>query len=136
MIDEDLVAYVKALGTAAGTRVHLGNAPQDAVKPFIVIRRTGGTTPKTLGGVSLFARAQFSINVVGKGKESDGSGGYQTAMPVANTICDAMKSFTQGLIGSTTVEGIRVLSEPADGSEIDGDKVTRWLTQEVLITHR
>jgi hypothetical protein len=126
MIDQDLVAYIISLGTAAGSRVHLGNAPQGVVYPFVVIRRTGGNTPKTLGGVSLFSRAQFSINVIAKE--------YSDAYPVANAIRDALHGF-RGTMGSTNVQSARCIAEPSDGSEIDGDKVTRWLTQDVLIVH-
>lgn len=126
MIDQDLVAYLAALGTAAGTRVHIGNAPQDSAYPFIVIRRTGGNTPQTLGAISLFARAQFSINVIAKE--------YSDAYPTANAIKTALHGF-RGAMGSTTVQSSRCVSDPADGSEIDGDKVTRWLSQEYLIVH-
>jgi hypothetical protein len=126
MIDQDLVAYLKLLGTAAGTRVHLGNAPQDTPFPFVVIRRTGGNTPKTLGNVSLFSRAQFSINVIAKE--------YADAYPIANTIKDSLHGFS-GTMETTSVKSSRCTAEPADGSEIDGDKVTRWLTQDFLIVH-
>lgn len=127
MIDQDLVTYIKALATPAGSRVHLGNAPQDSPRPFIVIRRTGGTTPKTLGGVSLFSRGQFSINVI--------SDAYADSYPTANAIKDALHGFT-GLIETTEVQSARCISEPSDGSEIEGDKVTRWLTQDFLFVYR
>lgn len=127
MIDQDLVSFVAVLGTAAASRVHLGNAPQQSIKPFVVIRRTGGNTPRTTSGTALFSRAQFSINVI--------ADEYPGAYPTANAIRDALKSF-RGTMGSTEVQSTRVLSEPSDGSEIDGDKVTRWLTQDVLIVHR
>jgi len=134
MIDQDLVTYIKALGTAAGTRVHLGNAPQNTAFPFVVIRRTGGTTPLTLRGVSLFSRGNFSINVISKGKLEDGSGGYNEVQPTANAIKEALHGFN-GTIGDTTVQSARCIAEPADGSEIDGDKVTRWLTQDFLFVY-
>ena len=127
MIDQDLIAYIAALGTVAGDRVHLGNAPQGAPEPFVVVRRTGGNTPKTLGGLSLFPRAQFSINTI--------ANVYAEAYPVANSIHTALHGF-RGTMGDTEVQIARALSEPADGSEIDGDKVIRWLTQDVLIVHR
>lgn len=107
--------------------MHLGNAPQGTLFPFIVIRRTGGNTPKTLGGVSLFARAQFTINVIAKD--------YPDAYPTSNAIRDALHGFT-GTLVTTDVQSARVISEAQDGSEIDGDKVTRWLSQDVLIVHR
>jgi hypothetical protein len=126
MIDQDLVAYVQGLSTAAGNRVHLGNAPQETAFPFVVIRRTGGNTPQTLGGISLFSRGQFSINVIAKD--------YPGAYPTANAINVALHGF-RGTMGSTTVQSSRCVSEPADGSEVDGDKVTRWLTQDFLIVY-
>lgn len=126
MIDQDLVQFVKDLATAAGSRVHLGDS-QGSAKPFVVIRRTGGNTPKTLGGVSLFSRGQFSVNVIAVD--------YTDAYPISNAIKDALHGFT-GTIGSTAVQSARCLSEPSDGSEVDGDKVTRWLTQDFLIVYR
>jgi hypothetical protein len=126
MIDQDLVAHIAALETAAGARVHLGNAPQNTTFPFVVIRRTGGNTPLTLGGISLFSRANFSINVIAKE--------YADAYPIANAIKDSLHGF-RGVMGDTTVRSSRCVSEPSDGSEIDGDKVTRWLTQDYLIVH-
>lgn len=127
MIDQDLVTYVKALATPAGDRVHLGNAPQESARPFVVIRRTGGTTPKTLGGVTLFSRGQFSINVIAEQ--------YAEAYPTANAIKDALHGFN-GTIATTEVQSARCISEPSDGSEVDGDKVTRWLTQDFLFVYR
>lgn len=127
MIDQDLVAKVKELATPAGNRVHLGNAPQDSPRPVVVIRRTGGNTPRTLSGVSLFARAQFSVNVL--------ADRYEDAYPTANQIKDALHGFI-GMLGQTDVQSSRCLSEPSDGSEIDGDKVFRWLTQDFLFVHR
>lgn len=127
MIDQDLVAFVIALNTSAGSRVHLGNAPQGADEPFVVIRRTGGTQPQTLGGVKLFSRAQFSINTI--------ANVYSQAYPAANAIHAALHGY-RGSMGDTEVQIARAISEPADGSEIDGDKVIRWLTQDVLIVHR
>src|SRR5688572_24531735 len=126
MIDQDLVAHIASLDTAAGSRVHLGNAPQNTALPVIVIRRTGGSTPKTLGNVSLFARAQFSINVI--------ANEYADAYPIANAIKDSLHGF-RGAMGDSSVQSSRCVSEPSDGSEIDGDKVTRWLTQDYLIVH-
>lgn len=126
MIDQDLVAYIAGLGTPAGTRVHLGNAPQDTAYPFIVIRRTGGNTPLTLGSVSLFSRGQFSVNVIAKE--------YADAYPAANSIKTALHGF-RGTMGSTPVQSSRCVSDPADGSEIDGDKVTRWLSQDYVIVY-
>lgn len=126
MIDQDLVSYLAGLGSGADDRVYTGNAPQDAPKPYIVIRRTGGNTPKTLGNVSLFARALFSIFVIAKE--------YADAYPIANLVHDRLHGF-RGVMGSTTVQSARCISDPADGSEIDGDKVTRALTQDYLIAH-
>lgn len=127
MIDQDLLAHLVALGTAAGARVHLGNAPQDTPFPFIVIRRTGGTTPRTLGGVSLFVRTNFSINVIAKE--------YADAYPIALAIKASLHGY-RGTMGATDVQGSRCTNEATDVSEIDGDKVFRWLQQDYLITYR
>lgn len=134
MIDQDLVAFIIALGTGAGSRVHMGNAPQDTAYPFVVIRRTGGTTPLTLGGQSLFARGQYAVHVLHRGKEESGAGGYNDALPIALAIQTALHGF-RGAMGATTVRSSRCLQEPVDASEIDGDKVIRWLQSEFLIVH-
>jgi len=127
MIDQDLLAHLVALGTAAGARVHLGNAQQDTPFPFIVIRRTGGTTPRTLGGVSLFVRTNFSLNVIAKE--------YADAYPIALAIKASLHGY-RGTMGTTDVQGSRCTNEATDVSEIDGDKVFRWLQQDYLITYR
>lgn len=134
MIDQDLVAFIVALGTGAADRVYTGNAPQGTLHPFVVVRRTGGTTPLTLGGRSLFARSQYAAHVIHKGKEESGAGGYNDALPIALTIQSNLHGF-RGAMGSTTVQSARCLQEPVDASEIDGDKVIRWLQSEFLIVH-
>ncbi len=126
MIDQDLVAYLASLGTAASTRVYLGNAIQDKAFPLIVVRRTGGSQPKVLRGTPLFERSEFSVNVF--------ADNYTDAYPIANTIRDALKHYT-GLLESTTVASTRCTLFPTDQSEIDGDKVTRWVALSFLFMH-
>lgn len=126
MIDQDLVAYLAGLGTAAAARVYLGNAPQDKLKPFVVVRRTGGSVPKTLGGVSLFERSEFSVNVI--------ADNYTDAYPTANSIRDALHGYT-GAMGSTSIKSGRCTQFPTDQSEIDGDKVIRWVASSFLFMH-
>ena len=104
MIDQDLVAHIKDLATAAEDRVHLGNAPQGTVFPFVVVRRTGGTTPQTLGGISLFSRGLFSVNVIAKE--------YADAYPTANAINASLHGF-RGAMGDTTVQSARCTAEPS-----------------------
>lgn len=135
MIDQDLIAFLTALDTGAGNRVHMGNAPQGTAFPFVVIRRTGGTTPTTLSGVRLFTRAQYAFHVLHRGKDEAGAGGYNDALPIALAITAALHGFS-GVMGATTVQSARCLSEPVDASEVDGDKVIRWLQQDFLIIHR
>ncbi len=121
MIDENLKAYVSGLGTAAGNRVHIGNAFQDTVLPVVVIRRVSGNTPRTLGGQKLRSRAQYAINIVGLD--------YASVMPVANAVRLGLDGFI-GSMGTTRVHSARCLSEPADFSEIDGDVTLRVIGQE------
>jgi hypothetical protein len=126
MIDQDLVAYLAALGTAASTRVYLGNAIQNKDFPLVVVRRTGGSQPKVLGGTALFERSEFSVNVFAET--------YAEAYPIANTIRDELKNY-RGALGSTSVASSRCTLFPTDQSEIDGDKVTRWVAMSFLFMH-
>jgi hypothetical protein len=118
MIDQDLVAYLAALGTDAGTKVYLGNAPQDKALPVVVVRRIGGSQPRTIGRTPLFERSEFSVNVI--------ADNYAEAYPTANDIRDALKGY-RGTMGSTEIESTKCTLFPTDQSEIDGDKVTRWV---------
>lgn len=126
MIDQDLVAYLAALGTAAGSRVYLGNAPQAKEYPLVVVRRTGGSQPKVLGSATLFQRSEFVVNVI--------TDVYSEAYPVANTITDALKNY-RGTMVSTAIETSRCTLFPTDQSEIEGDKVTRWVAMGFLFMH-
>lgn len=127
MIDTDLVSYIKELGTAAEERIHLGNIPQGGVLPAVVIRRSGGSQPKTLGGVALFQRSHFVVNVL---TPDD----YGIVYPIVNAIFDALKSFSGELI-ATKVQSSRCIAFPSDKSEIDGDRVVRWVEAEYLFVH-
>lgn len=126
MIDQDLVAHIAGLATAAGSRVHIGNAPQGTDWPFVVIQRTGGRTPLTLSGASLFSRGQFAVNVFARE--------YADAYPIANAIKASLHGYT-GVMGMTTIRSSRCTNEPADSSAVDGDKVVRWLAMDFLIVY-
>lgn len=136
MIEEDLVQFISDLATAAEDRVYLGNAPPKVKWPYVVLRRSGGRTGRTLDGTPVFIQAPFSIHVLHLGLEQTGTGGYAEALPIANAIKDALNEFDPGAMGGTIVESARVQSEPIDTSEIDGDKKTCWLQMEVLIVHK
>lgn len=127
MIDTDLVSFITQLNTAATDRVHLGNVPQGGVLPAVVIRRSGGSRPRTLGGVSLFQRSQFAIHVL---TPDD----YGLVYPIANMIFDALHGFN-GILMSTTVQSARCIAFPSDKSEIDGDRAVRWVEAEYLFVH-
>jgi hypothetical protein len=126
VIDQDLVAYLAALGTDAAARVYLGNAPQNNEYPLVVVRRTGGSQPKTLRGTALFERSEFSVNVF--------AGNYADAYPIANAIRDALKHYV-GDLGDTPIASSRCTQFPTDQSEIEGDKVTRWVALGFLFMH-
>src|ERR1043165_3304094 len=128
MIDQDLLAHLKSLGTAAGVRVHIDTAPEDTQLPVICFRHSGGgSTPKTLDGVSLFTRANIDIEVLAKRQED--------AYPVAITVMDDLHGYV-GAMGSTMVASSRCVSEPSNISAVDGDKVFRGLVSSYLIVHR
>lgn len=129
MIDQDLLAELVGLNTAAGDRVRLGNANQGEAFPVIVVRRSGGSRPRTLSGKGLFERCEFAVHVLTRE--------YATAYPVANAIVDHFhgtrntRGFS-GLMGTTCVKSCRCIRFPSDESEIDGDKVTRWIAMGFL----
>lgn len=129
MIDNDLPEHIVELDTKAGTKVYTGNAPQGALRPFVVIRRTTGERPLTLNSVGLFQRAQFDVHVITED--------YVDAYPIANAIRDALHGF-RGLLGGTggtEVQSCRCTSFPSDQSEIDGDRVTRWVQLSFLFVY-
>lgn len=129
MIDTDLKEHLEELDTAAGSKVYTGNASQDVIKPFIVIRRSSGDQPLTLGGTTLFQRATFDVNVL--------ADEYPDAYSIANTIREALHGF-RGLLGGTggtDVKSCRCVSFPSDQSEIDGDRVIRWVQSSYLFVY-
>lgn len=129
MIDIDLRTHIAELDTAAGVKVYTGNAPQGTARPFVVIRRSAGEQPLTLGGTGLFQRGQFDVNVLTED--------YPDAYPIANAIRDALHGFRGALGGTdgTDVKSARCISFPADQSEIDGDRVIRWVQASYLFVY-
>lgn len=127
MLDTDLRQFVIDLATAAGARVYVGNAPQaNAPLPIVVMRRTGGSQPRTLDRTALFERTQIGFDVL--------TNDYPTAYPIAFAIREALDAF-EGLIGTTRVHSARCISFPNDQSVVDGDLVIRWVAQEFLFVH-
>lgn len=129
MIDTNLRQHLIELDTQAGNEVYIGNAGQAAKKPFIVIRRSAGEQPITLGGARLFQRAQFDVNVI--------TDDYPKAYPIANAILNAFHGFRAvlGGTGGTDVKSCRCVSFPSDQSEIDGDRVIRWVQSTYLFVY-
>jgi hypothetical protein len=129
MIDTDLIQHLVELDTAAKEKVYTGNAPQGVNGPLIVVRRSAGEQPLTLGGTKLFERAQFDVNVI--------TDSYPTAYPVSNAIKAALHGF-RGLLGGTggtDVKSCRCVSFPSDQSEIDGDRIVRWVQSSYLFVY-
>lgn len=121
MIDSNLVQFLKEAGTAAQSRVHTSDIPQNGDLPAIVIRSLGGTPPKTLRGRKLFGRAIFMIVCVGRSAE--------VARPIADQI-KARLDVLPGLMGTTSVKFCRRLSGPNDISASDGDLKLSAFAQE------
>lgn len=132
MIDQNLIKYLKALGTDAGTRIHTGTAPQQSEFPLVVIRRTTGNTPRTQNGTKLFSRASVSVDVLARN--------YADALTVAGQIRDGLDGYV-GQFDSepagteTTIQSCRCTAEPIDISEADGDLVLRGVSQEFLFVY-
>lgn len=126
MLDTDLISYLVAAGTDAGNRFHTGNIPQLSAYPAVALRRTFGTTPRTLGGLPLNSRAQFQVSVVGKD--------YATVLPVANQVRAKLDGFS-GIMGGSKIMSCRCLAEPADFSEIDGDQQFRIVSQDFFFVY-
>jgi len=126
MIDQELVTYIKALGTDAGTRVRTGNVLQEDAYPTVVVTRTGGNEPRTLGGTSLFSRGNFTISVI--------TDQYANAYATAWAINGALKSYL-GSMGTTHIHSSRCLATPSDQSLIDGDRIVRFVSQDFLFVY-
>lgn len=134
MIDQNLVTFLKGLGTAAAGRVHTGSIPQGSAFPAIVINRLPGTTPRTTNNTKLLSRTPFTIGVIAKD--------FATAMPVAVQLRDELDGFT-GLmehdpgesLTDTRVASCRCTSELTYFDEIDGDKTLRAISQDFLFVH-
>lgn len=129
MIDTDLRKHLQGLNTSAGKKIFLGNAEQGTEKPFVVIRRSSGDQPLTLGGTKLFQRAQFDVHVI--------TNDYPDAYPVVNSILNALHGYRGELggVGGANIKSTRCISFPSDQSEIDGDKVTRWVQSTFLFVY-
>lgn len=128
MIDQDLLAHLKALSTAAGQRVHIDTAPQETDFPVVVIRHTGGgNTPKTLSGSLLFTRSNIDVEVLAKRQED--------AYPVAIAIKNSLHGYI-GTMGGSILQSSRCISEPSNISTIDGDNVFRGLIASYFIVHK
>lgn len=131
-IDKDFIAFLVALATAAGDRVHLGNAEQGEPKPVVVVRRTGGQRPRTLSGRALFERSEYAVHVL--------CDDYADAYPVAAAILDRLAGTRTtpvfvGTMGQTSIKSTRCTRHPSDQSEIDGDKVIRWVEMGFQFMH-
>ena len=88
MIDQDLLARLQQLNTAAGSRVYFDTVPQKVSLPAIVIRRAGGERPRTLSGVALFERSTFEITVLAR----EHSQSYATASAIKKLHLALMSS--------------------------------------------
>jgi hypothetical protein len=126
MIDQDLLARLQQLSTAAGTRVYFDTIPQGVVLPAIVIRRNGGERPRTLSGTALFERSTFEITVLAR----EHSQSYATASAIKN----ALDGF-RGLIGATRIRDARCIAFPDHTSEVTGDSTTRLVTTQFRFMH-
>jgi hypothetical protein len=126
MIDTDLRQFIINLNTAASSRVYVGNAPANVVRPLVVIRRTGGSQPRTLSGAALFERSQIGIDVL--------TDDYPSAYPIATAIRAALDGY-RGLMVATQIQSARCISFPTDLSVVDGDLVIRWIAMEFSFVH-
>lgn len=132
MIDENLRKKLKDLSTPAAARIYTGTAPQQPEFPLAVMRRTGGNTPRTLGNVKLFSRAQFTIASVGRN--------YADSLAVATAIRNGLDGYKGALASEpagsdTTVKSCRAISDFTDISEADGDQVLRGVSQDFLLVY-
>ena len=128
MLEADLIAYMTANLTGIAGGVHLGNVPQGPSVPAISVTRISGSTPRTLGSVSLFSRADIQIIVVGDER-------YAPVMTAANQLRDLLDGY-KGAMGTTRVESLRCIADPADQSVVDGNKVIRALSLDFKVTYR
>jgi hypothetical protein len=126
MIDQNLLAYLQALNTPAGSRVFIETVEEGVTRPFIVIRRTGGARPLTTGGAALFPRSEFEVNVF--------ADDHAASYPIEQALVQALHGF-KGMMGTTRVHGTRCTLFPDHTSEVDGDLRTRWVTLAFRFLH-
>ncbi len=125
MIDEDLIAYLQGLGTAAGTRVHLAVMPQEIIYPAVAVRRSSGSVDRGLGGEAIMGRGVWSIDVYGRD--------FVSMFAVSDDIRGALDGY-RGHMGTTRVMSAS-LQNHSDFSEEDGDRKLRHLVHDFLIVH-
>jgi hypothetical protein len=128
MLEPDLIHYLVNNLTGVTGGVHLGNVPQNAAAPALCVIRLSGTTPRTLGNVALFSRADVQIAVVGDDN-------YAPVLNVANQVRALLDGF-KGEMRLTRIESCRCASEPQDASVIDANKVIRQLVQDFKFVYR
>ena len=126
MIDTDLLAFVIAMDTGAGSRVNLESPSQVDVMPLVVLRRSGGELPATTEGRSLWERSTFEVNVLGASHEQ--------SYPIMSAIRSTLHGF-KGVMGTTRVHDCRCVSFPDHITEIDGDSRRRWITAQFRFLH-
>jgi len=126
MIDTDLLDFVIALNTPAGSRVHLESSPQEAAMPLIVLRRAGGEQPISTGGRALWERSTFETNVLGAS--------HADSYPIMSVLRTTLHGF-RGVMGDTLIHDCRCIAFPDHVTEIDGDSRRRWITAQFRFLH-
>ncbi|HRC61628.1 MAG TPA: DUF3168 domain-containing protein [Dehalococcoidia bacterium] len=125
MIDKDLVAFLKARQTGAGTRVHSSLLPQETAYPAVAVTRISGSVDRGLGGEVILGRGTWRIDVYGRD--------FESMFGVSDEIRDALDGF-RGLMGTTSIKACQLQSF-SDFSEEDGERKLRHLVHDFSIVH-
>lgn len=121
-LQSDVIQFLIALGTGAGTRVHDEQVPQQAPMPFIATAALGGNTPETLSGTRLFARGQIRVGIFGLTATDRDS--------VATAVREGFDNWRAanpkgGLLGDTRVISIRLTRSSDEVSLSEGDALIK-----------
>jgi hypothetical protein len=121
-IQSDLIQYIVSLGTAASTRVHDEQVPQNVPLPFMAIAEISGNRPTDISGKGLLQRSTQRIAIFSRSSSERDA--------IAKAISDAIRALqeaSQGsfLIGATRFTSIRVETSSDEIALSDGDNVIK-----------
>ncbi|HEX9768438.1 MAG TPA: DUF3168 domain-containing protein [Kiloniellales bacterium] len=102
----DKLAAESAVTDLVGTRIYLGEAPQNVATPYVVYFLVGPVHDRTLEGRSRLVRSRFQLDCY---DTKTANAGALSVVAIANAIREALDGFRG------TVSGVSFKSVMADG---------------------